>query len=927
MGFIAAVLALRAAAAADAVCDAAAPSALLQPAAASVPAHAQAVWLDARTLRWPGAAAPAGERFRLLFSERGRLDVAPGRAAQGIDAALALRPSDASTPAPAAPWVGAGVELALPRALARERLAALHRGQLVVVREDALGRVLAATQAQHALALDALYADAADAPDAPPLGAQVERSGSGWQTVFRVWAPTARRVSLCLYPEGNGSPALARLPMRRDDASGVWTLRRGGDLTGRGYAFVAEVHVRGHGRVRNRVSDPYAVTLGADSQRSVVLRMDAPAATPPGWAAAARPAPLAQATDLSVYELHVRDFSRDDASVPPALRGRYAAFALHLDGGDSEGLRHLRRLAAAGVTDVHLLPAFDLATVPERGCRTPEAAALKLSGPAGRERRDAVRALAAQDCFNWGYDPWHFNAPEGSYASDAADGAVRVREFRRMVQGLHALGLRVGMDVVYNHTSASGQDAKSVLDRLVPDYYHRLDAEGRVERSTCCENTATEHRMMARLMVDSAVHWVRHLRIDSFRFDLMGHQPRAAMERLQRAVDAAAGRRVPLIGEGWNFGEVADGRRFVQASQLAMGGSGIATFSDRARDAARGGGAGDDGASQVLRQGWISGLAGGEPNELQTARAAVPTRADALRAADLVRAGLAGTLRDYAMETAGGAVLPLSRLDYAGQPAGYVQSPGEVVNYVENHDNQTLWDALAFKLPLSLPAAERARLQVLGNALVAFSQGIAYWHAGQELLRSKSMDRNSYDSGDAFNRLDWTAVDNGFAAGLPPEAGNAESEALIAERLALPALKPAPEHIRFARDATLDLMRIRASTPLFRLASAADVQRRLVFHNTGPSQDPALIVGHLDGRGLAGAAFAEVLYVLNAAPGARTVEVPALRGRAYRLHPVQAAPGAAEHRAREATWDAAAGRLTVPGRSAVVWVADAVPGM
>ena len=163
-------------------------------------------------------------------------------------------------------------------------------------------------------------------------------------------------------------------------------------------------------------------------------------------------------------------------------------------------MAHLRALARASLSDVHLLPVFDLATVPEQGCTTPQ---VPDAAPDSLAQQQAVMAQAASDCFNWGYDPLHFNAPEGSYASDAADGAVRIREFRQMVMALHAAGLRVGMDVVYNHLSASGQHPQSVLDRIVPGYYHRLNAQGEVERSTCCDNSATEHRMMARLMSDS----------------------------------------------------------------------------------------------------------------------------------------------------------------------------------------------------------------------------------------------------------------------------------------------------------------------------------------------------------------------------------------------------------------------------------------
>lgn len=861
------------------VCNDEAPSALLRAPATALP-DARAVALDGRSLRWPGVAAEG--RFELRRTLHGR------------DVAWPLQPRAAQPGR--APWTGAGVELTLPPAPAA-RLRDLHRGLLSVVQLDAAGRELQRTGLQAALALDDLFAE----PPAP-LGATVERG----RTVFRLWAPTAQRVALCLYADDRG-PATRRVPMQRDAATGTWAAQVPGNLSGGYYAYAVDVVAPGHGLVRNRVTDPYAATLGADSRRAMVADLDAPRFKPPGWDAAPRPAPLAAMTDLVVYELHVRDFSRDDATVPAADRGKYLGFAHPA----SDGMRHLKALAEAGVTDVHLLPAFDIATVPEVGCVTP----VVSGAPDGTTQQAAVRAVAARDCYNWGYDPWHFNAPEGSYASRADDGAVRVREFRAMVQALHAAGLRVGMDVVYNHMTASGQHDKSVLDRIVPGYYHRLDAKGAVERSTCCDNTATEHRMMARLMIDSAVHWVRHYRIDSYRFDLMGHQPRAAMERLQKAVDAAAGRRVPLIGEGWNFGEVADGRRFVQASQLSLQGSGIATFSDRARDALRGGGAGDDGVAQIARQGWLNGLHFA-PNAEATA-----DRAALLRAADLVRAGLAGTLRDYRLTAADGGTRTLAQLDYAGQSAGYVAEPGEVVNYVENHDNQTLYDAHAFKLPAGTSREDRARVQVLGAAAVLFSQGVAYLHAGQELLRSKSMDRNSYDSGDWFNRIDWSARDNFFGTGLPPEPDNGRSWPLMAPRLADPGLRPTPAEIAFTRDAVLDLLRIRSGTTLLRLRSAADVQARLAFHGAGPAQSGTLVVATVDGGGLPGAAFASLLYAINVAPEPQVLELPPAARRDWRLHPVLAAPQAADRRAAEAAWDAASGRLRVPARTAVVFIA------
>ncbi len=678
-------------------------------------------------------------------------------------------------------------------------------------------------------ALDAQYADAAESL---AFGA----SSKG----FVLWAPTARGVAVCVY-DGPRSAATAVHAMQRDERTGAW---RGAVPVREGtyYLYLVDVVVPGNGLLRQRVTDPYSVALAANGTRSLYVDLDSPGTKPEGWDPKATPKRIASQTDLVIYELHVRDFSRDDTTVPAAHRGKYLAFT----DTQSAGMRHLRALADAGVTDIHLLPVFDFATVPERGC-----------DPAGD---------AAHDCFNWGYDPVHFNAPEGSYASDA-DGLARIVEFRRMVQALHAANLRVGMDVVYNHTMAAGQAPWSVLDRIVPGYYHRYNDDGTLATSTCCANTATEHRMMARLMRDSVVLWATQYGIDSFRFDLMGHQPRAAMEDLQRALKAATGHDVPLIGEGWNFGEVADGKRFVQASQRSLGGSGIATFSDRARDAVRGGGPGDRMPALADAKGWINGGA----NDTN---------------ADMVRVGLAGTLRDYMLDGR-----PLSKIDYHGQPAGYASQPGEVVNYVENHDNHTLFDINLFKLPKDTPPAERARVQLLGTATTAFSQGIAYFHAGIDLLRSKSLDGNSFDSGDAVNRLDWSYRDNGNGA--------------------------RPQDIAFMRDAFRDLLRIRASSTLFRLRTRDAVIARLTFPQTGT---PELIVGRLDGKGLEGTRFPAAQYFLNASTQARTVTLPASRGEPWVLHPVHLSPTAADLRARDAGFDRTTGTFTIPRRTAVVFV-------
>ena len=875
----------------------------------------QAVWLDGRRLRWPTvAAAVAGEHWRLYRSARGAMRAEAGRRVEGSDASVLLHPAQGALPSDVSlrsRHVAAGVELELSGTDATQ-LSDWLRDQLLLVLEDDLGRVRRATAIQHALALDAIYAEAAheQALGASILTGRDPDAGQGRavRTVFRLWAPTARRVALCLEAPAAGHrapPPPSLRSMQRDARTGIWTHVSGGDLSGSRYRYIVDVVVPGAGLLRNRVTDPYALALTADSRRSVVVALDDPALQPPGWRTHAVPATVAAPTDMVVYELHVRDFSAGDASVPAEHRGKYLA-TTH---ADSAGMRHLRALAQAGVTDLHLLPVFDIGTIPERGCTTPDPAELARHGAASETQQALVMAGAAGDCYNWGYDPLHYTVPEGSYAVDADDPGARIVEFRRMVQALHAAGLRVGMDVVYNHTTASGRHRLSVLDRIVPGYYHRLDAAGRVERSTCCDNTATEHRMMARLMSDSVLTWAREYRIDSFRFDLMGHQPRDAMVELKARLARELGREIPLIGEGWNFGEVADGARFVQASQRSLNGTGIGTFSDRARDALRGRGGPHE-------QGWLNGLVY-DPHPAAPAR----SRDDLLRAADMVRVGLAGSIRDVVLHTRDGRQLPMVQIPYGDQPAGYVSEPDEVVNYVENHDNHTLFDHHVTRLPPHVSPMDRARVQALGMATTALSQGIAYFHAGIELLRSKSMDGNSFDSGDWFNRLDWAGHDNGFGRGLPPRDGNAELWPIVRPVLADASIKPGPAEIAYARNALLDVLRIRSSSTLWRLRSAQQVRERLVFHNTGPDQVATVLAWELRGQGMAGARYGRVVAFISADPARRELVVPALAGLSLQLHPVHREPGAADVRAaNEAHYESSTGRFALPPRSVVVFV-------
>jgi pullulanase/glycogen debranching enzyme len=870
-----------------------------RPAAASF--DARAVWLDRRLLAWPGATADGV--FKLYHSASGAIKAPLGGKVDGAAGALAVGLFKGSVPAPLAArfkYLGAGPVLQLDDNDAA-RMGELHRGQLVLVQEDAQGIVRAATRMQVAGALDDLYAAAGQLDK---LGVDI----ADGRTSFTLWAPTAQQAAVCIY-NSSGATARAAYQMRFDPNTGAWSASLAGDLTGKYYKYAVDVPVDGEGIVRNLVTDPYSISLNADSKRSYIARLDSPRLKPASWDGSAAPQTVRNPTDMVVYELHVRDFSINDPSVPENQRGKYVAFTQTR----SNGIQHLAALAKSGLTDIHLLPVYDIGSVPELGCAMPK--------PSGAPDSDAQQALvkktAETDCFNWGYDPYHYNAPEGSYATIPSDGARRVVEFRQMVDSLHKLGLRVGMDVVFNHTFSAGQVEKSVLDRVVPGYYHRLNATGGIERSTCCDNTATENLMMGKLMIDSVALWATQYKIDSFRFDLMGHQPRAVMERLQQRVNAQAGHPVQLLGEGWNFGEVANGARFVQASQLSLNGSGIGTFNDRTRDAVRGGSAGDSGEALFARQGWINGLAY-DPNGHAGPRSAE----DLLRAADMVRAGLAGSIRSYPLQTFDDKTVLLEAIDYGGQPAGYASEPSEVVNYVENHDNQTLYDIDVFKLPASTSSLDRARVQVLGMAVDAFAQGIAYYHAGIDVLRSKSLDRNSFNSGDWFNRLDWSYRDNYFGTGLPPADDNGKDYALIKPLLANAAFRPQPSDIAFARDAFRDLLAIRASSTLFRLPSAVEIKRRLRFFNTGSAQVPTVVAAHLDGQGYPGANFAGIRYFINVDKVGHTVTDRQAAGKTMRLHPVFLSPKVADKRATQASFDQATGAFSIPPRTAVVFVED-----
>lgn len=855
-------------------------------------AKAEAQWIDRNTVVWKVKSTDATSQ-QLVYAKDGGITVTDGSlssegqwlrlaSATLTDAQKAKYPHLKDYPAFTVD----------PRDA--DRVRASLRGQLIATQRAANGALLAATGVQTAGVLDDLYAPKATKAALGP----VFRAG---RPTLSLWAPTAQSVAL----ELDGKT----VPMRRDDSSGVWSVTGPRTWTGKPYRYVVKVWAPTVQKVvTNKVTDPYSTALTTDSARSLAVDLTDTALEPKGWEALKKPAAV-PLRDAQIQELHIRDFSVADPTAKAGHKGTYLAFT----DKDSKGSKHLKALADSGTSYVHLLPAFDIGTIPEKKSdqQTP-ACELKVYAPDSEEQQACVTAAAAKDAYNWGYDPLHYTVPEGSYATDP-NGTRRTVEFRQMVQALNGQGLRTVMDVVYNHTVAAGQSDKSVLDRIVPGYYQRLQADGSVATSTCCANTAPENAMMGKLVVDSVVTWARDYKVDGFRFDLMGHHPKDNILAVRKALDALTvekdgvdGKAIVLYGEGWNFGEIADDSRFVQATQKNMAGTGIATFSDRARDAVRGGGPFDEDPGV---QGFASGLYT-DPNTSTANGTPAEQKARLLHYQDLIKVGLTGNLAGYTFTDTSGRTVKGSEVDYNGAPAGYAAAPGDALAYADAHDNETLYDALAFKLPAGTSATDRARMQVLAMATATLSQGPALSQAGSDLLRSKSLDRNSYDSGDWFNAIHWDCREgNGFGIGLPPAPDNKAKWGYGKPLLVNPSLTVGCEQIDGASAAYRDLQKIRTTEPVFSLATAGRVQEALAFPLSGSDETPGVITMRLG----------DLVVVLNATPGSTSQKVADLAGKAYGLHPVQAA--GTDEVVKSASYESASGTFTVPARTVAVFKA------
>ncbi|MCC8422028.1 pullulanase-type alpha-1,6-glucosidase [Photorhabdus thracensis] len=864
--------------------------------------QASAHWVDNQTLLWSGG---ADKPYVRLYHSRSK--VVANDQGNFTDSYLALTPTTLSQKtADRFPHLKNLTAFRLPEDTDIETLLT---GDLVVLATNKEGLLLSATQVQTVGVLDDRFADAAEKLE---YGALISDAG----VTFRLWAPTAQNVGLVIY--NTDKQIIANHPMNRDPASGAWSWQGDKELVGAYYRYALTVY---HPRSRNvehyEVTDPYSHSLSTNSEYSQVINLDDEALKPQNWDSLIMPRSQSTPADIArmaIYEAHVRDLSVADSTVPEAWRGKYLA----LTANNSDMFKHLKALSQAGVTHMELLPVFDLASVNEfsdqvadlnhpfsRLCQVNpmvrksrfadycnssqtvgEVLQELLSGDnADNPQVQELNAMIAEtDSYNWGYDPFHYSVPEGSYATDA-EGSVRIKEFRAMIQAIkQQLGMNVVMDVAYNHTNAAGPtDRSSVLDKIVPWYYHRLnEISGNVESNTCCHDTAPEHRMFAKLIEDSLVTWVKDYKIDAFRFDLMGFHPKAQMLSALAKV-RAINPSVYFFGEGWNSGQ---DDRFEMASQINLKGTGIGTFSDRLRDAVQGGGPFDSADSIRINQGVGNG-AGTLPNE-QTWLNANEVR----HLADLVRLGMAGNLADFVLIDKDGAVKTGREIDYKGAIAGYAADPIEVINYVSKHDNQTLWDLISYKAAREADLATRVRMQAISLATTFLGQGLAFAQHGSELLRSKSFTRDSYNAGDWFNRVSYTYQDNNYDVGMPGLRNDGGNYALI-ERVKNVVDKPGQTELLQMTAFYQELLRLRQFSPLMTLGDGASVKQRVDFRNVGPNQQIGLLVMTIDDGNTTDddrdLRFDGLVVMINAAPWVATVKDLNVKG--LKLNDIQSELG------------------------------------
>jgi pullulanase len=878
----------------------------------------QAYWLDRQQVAVPSQFAQSGDTYALSYSLTGGLSVTPTGITGGTTIPLTVGGSLTADELLRYPQLSGYTVLQLPANIQVSALQTALEGQLAFSAVGSNGSLQYATGIQDAGVLDDLYYYPGK------LGVvfrhRDDRDWRDWadddncEVKVKLWAPTAQSVSLLIFDHELDTTPAATIPMH--EHGGVWVADGNPDWKDKYYLYSVKVWVPADSAVDTNVtSDPYSIDIALNGTKSRITDLESDETKPEGWDHVTSP-PLRSFSDMSLYELHVRDFSVNDLTVSPAHRGMYEAF----NDQNSDGMTHLRALAANGLKAVHILPSFHFASVNEDKSTWIIPTGLAQYPPDGQQQQAAVTASQTSPAYNWGYDPVHYMTPEGSYAINPDN---RVREYREMVEGLHQAGLRVVQDVVFNHTNASGEGPNSNLDEVVPNYYHRLDANGSLETGSCCADTASEHKMMEKLIIDTLVLNARDYKIDGFRFDIMSFMFTYNMTDIQKALqaltverDGVDGSKIYLYGEGFNFGDTVNNQIGPEADQINLYGYGIGTFNDRIRDGIRGGSPFTD--ERV--QGFATGLFTDSSSFTNGSLSSSQQQAQLLQYSDWIDVGLTGNLRDYSFTDSAGATVTGAQVSYNGQPTGYTKSPIEAVNYASVHDNQDLFDAVQLKANLSDSIATRARRQVMGMSLVTLGQGVPFFQGGDDLLRSKDMDQNSYNSGDWFNKIDWTGNTANWGIGLPIASQNQGQWPIMTPLLSDSAYTPLPANIAYSEAAFQELLRIRSSSDLFHMATFAEVQQNLTFLNTGSNQTPGLIVMKLDANGANYGIYKHIVVIFNATNASLTFTNARLQGLPLHLHPVQR--NSSDPATRQSTFNSKQGSATVPALTTAVFVAE-----
>lgn len=510
-------------------------------------------------------------------------------------------------------------------------------------------------------------------------GSLVEMEYTPEATNFMLWSPTADEVRLMLYEAGEGGHAYETVRMQPGE-DGTWTATVNEDLLGKFYTFNAKINDKWQGDTPGI----NARAVGVNGKRAAIINWDS--TNPEGWENDQRP-PLRSPADIIIYEMHHRDFSVDSTS-GVQNKGKYLALTEHGTTNPDKLLTGVDHLVELGVTHVHLLPSFDYASVDET----------KLD----------------ENRYNWGYDPQNYNVPDGSYSTDPYKPDTRIREFKQMVQALHKAGIRVIMDVVYNHTFNTGD---SNFERTVPGYFYRQKADGTwADGSGCGNETASERPMMRKFMIESILYWAKEYHIDGFRFDLMGVHDIETMNAIREAVDTVDPT-ICLYGEGW----AAQSPQY-PADSLAMKANmsqmpGIAAFSDELRDGICGP------VSAKHKGAFLAGISGGEMS---------------------LKFGIVGAIKHPQIH--------YDSVNYSRK--SWAEQPTQMISYVSCHDGLCLIDRLKASMP-GITHEQLSRLDKLAQTVVFTSQGIPFIYAGEEIMRDKQGVDNSYKSPDAVNAIDW----------------------------------------------------------------------------------------------------------------------------------------------------------------------------